>query len=129
MLLPPVGSEGTFVFSKPFSDYINSDQLLRVVSTRSIVELEDSSEQPFDTIYKAVGLSEKDFENDITNNALIVMFSTEGGEYIYVPTTYIESMPIRNGIKYHEVSLIINLGYIPLDFNIDLITDIIKDDN
>ena len=128
MILPTIGSKGVFKFKPPFDKFIKYTQVLEVASLRQISELEDSGESPYETIYKAVGLSGLDFERDSNNDVRITVFMTVGGEYIYVPSSYILSLPITNGIRYHEKKIIVNLGYIPASLNTEILKTIVEED-
>jgi hypothetical protein len=121
MLIPPINSKGVFVFSEPFNTIIPSNQIYVVTSIRSLVELYNSNEQPYDTIYKAVGLSEADFKADVDANIPIVVFSTTGNELFYVPGNRILSMPDISGVQYMEKVIAIPLGPLPLDYDLSLV--------
>lgn len=128
MLVPPINGKGLFKFAPPFDSLINTKQELTVNSVRSLVELADSEETPLDTIYKSIGLTEAEFQSDLDNDVPIVVFVTEGKEYIYVPANRVLSIPKINGVKYQEKIIAISLGNIPIDLDLTLITDTIKND-
>lgn len=125
--IPPINTKGKFTFKEPFNQKIFENHEYNVESIRSLVELYNSDEKPFDTIYKAVGLTEDDFKNDIDNQVVIVVFKTGGGEYFYVPANRILSMPQVHGAKYQELTVAIPLGMIPLDYDLTLLKDNLKE--
>lgn len=127
-LTPPIGTIGSFTFTPPFDVLIKDDQELRVGAVRNLLELENSAEKPFDTIYKPVGLTESEFKNDLDNNVPIVVLVTTGSEYIYIPANRILSIPKISGVRYQEIVLAISLGNIPLTTDLEVIKDIIIND-
>jgi hypothetical protein len=125
-MVPRVGIKGTFAFSAPYSASINSDQQLEVVSVRSLAELEASGEDPLTNIYKAIGELDTVFLADLKNNEPIIVFSTDGGDYIYVPANKLISDAKLSGISYSEKMVMVNLGYLPAKFNTTAIETAIK---
>ncbi len=120
MLIPTINSKGMFVFSEPFNTSISQNQTYTVVAIRSLTELYNSNEQPYETIYKPVGLTEADFKANVDSNIPIVIFSTSGGQLFYVPCDRILSMPDISGVQYIEKVIAISLGGLPVDYDLTL---------
>ncbi len=125
-IIPPINSKGKFTFQEPFNDKLYESQEYTVTSVRSLLELHNSEEKPYETIYQPVGLTEAEFKEDLDNNIPIIVFTTSGGEYFYVPSDRILSQPQIIGVKYQEKILAISLGTIPLNYNLELAKDTIK---
>ena len=58
----------------------------------------------------------------------IVVLESQAGKYLNIPANKIQSLPDISGIKYQQRMLVANLGLLPLDFNIDTLYNVIKDD-
>ena len=127
-LVPPVNSKGVFKFAPPFDQVLQEEQEFTVHAVRHLVELDDSEEDPFNTIYKPVGLTEAEFKSDLDHNVPVVVLVTDGKEYIYIPANRLLSIPKINGVKYQEKVLAISLGNIPLDLDLDAVKDTIAND-
>ena len=127
MIIPYVNSKGKFKFSEPFDKNLHEDEILTVVAIRDIHEQVESGEDPFANIYELNGLTKEDMENDIDNNIPIVVFRTIAGKYYYVPANRINSIPVVSGHVYQDKALVINLGAIPEDMNLDMIKEDIKE--
>jgi len=127
-MIPSIGVRGLFKIGTPFSSYINVQQEFKVVSIDTIPKIVNAGQDPIKTIYEPVGLSKDDFNTDLDNNVKIITLSTDSGEYIYIPDKYILSQPIVNGINYREKTIMVNLGYLPVNHNIDTLTSIVEDD-
>jgi len=128
MIIPTINTQGKFTFTAPFDTLVNTNQVFKVTGVRTLTELYNSEEKPLDTIYKAVNLTEQDYLDDISGNVPIVVFVSDSNEYFYVPADRITSEPDKTGVDYIEKSIIINLGYIPVDLDITTTEAIIKDD-
>lgn len=124
-IIPPIGSRGKFEFSSPFDTALTNSQEYIVKGIRLLTEIQDSQDDPYTNIYQPVGLSQDDFKNDLDNNVPIIVLSNGGSEYYYVPASKLKTMPQTVGVKYQEVALTVNLGYLPLNFNLDLAKDTI----
>jgi len=127
-LVPPINARGVFKLAPPFDIIIKEEQEFTVHAIRNLVELDASEENPFDTIYKPVGLTEVEYQNDLDADIPVVVFVTDGKEYIYIPANRIISIPKINGVKYQEKVLAISLGNIPIDLNLDAVKEVIAND-
>lgn len=127
-IVPPIGSKGTFTFLTPFDKEMFNNQEYTVTAIRSLQEMNDSEEKPFENIYEENELTSDLFKSDLDNNIPIIVLRNSGNNYFYVPASYIKSMPKNNGVKYQQVMMAINLGYLPLDFNYSAAAELIKED-
>lgn len=114
---PAVGTKGSFSFQEPFDSILFSNQEYEVKSIRSLKELYDSEEDPYTNIYSANNLTEDDFKTDLDNNIPIIVLANDANQYYYVPATKLSSLPKLTGVKYQEIMLAINLGYLPVDID------------
>jgi len=126
-MIPTIGIKGSFTFTEPYAHLTNPNQQYTVTSVRTIPELQASGEKPFETIYVAAGETDAVFKADVDGNVPIVTFMTDGGEYFYVPANKIASDAKQDGVRYKEKALMINLGYLPEDENLDTLLSNIKD--
>lgn len=127
-IVPPIGTKGIFTFESPFDDKMYNNAEYEVKAIRSLSEMHDSEEKPYENIYQPVNLTEKDFKTDMDHNVPIIVLASSGGSYYYVPASKLKSMPKITGIKYQQVMLAINLGYLPISFNLDVAKDTIVND-
>lgn len=127
-IVPPVGTRGTFKFKKPFNNKMYDGLEYEVRAIRSLVEMKDSDEKPYENIYVPVELTEKDFKQDVDHGVPIIVFINTAGNYYYVPASYLLSMPKTSGVKYQQVMMAVNLGYLPIDYDPSLIKSTLVDD-
>lgn len=126
-IIPIVGSKGKYTFKEPFNQEDYENQELTVSAIRTFKELQDSNIDVFKTIYNLVGLTETDLLSDITNSVPIVVFTSISGNYLYVPANRVVGLPDTSGVKYQEVVLAINLGLMPLNFNLETVKQTVVD--
>lgn len=130
MIIPPINTRGKFTFSSAISKIkkLSADEEYTVTSIRSLIDLHKSEELPYETIYQPIGLSSKDFEEDLNTDVPIVVFTKTNEDFFYIPADHILSMPNVTGIRYRNVILSANLGGLPLNFDISLAKTTIADE-
>lgn len=127
-VIPPIGAKGRFNFLEPFDNEQYKKEELKVSAVRAFKELKDSGIDIYELIYRPVGLSENDLLEDMDNNVPIIILESQAGKYLNIPANRIQSLPDISGVKYQQRMLVANLGLLPLDFNLDTLYKIIKDD-
>ena len=128
IIIPKIGSKGAFQFKEPFKNKLVEVQEYTVRGIRSLKEIIDSEENPLENIYRAYGLEETDMNEDLEKEIPIIVLTNSAGQYFYVPADRINTQPLTIGNKYQEQMLAINLGYLPIGFNMDLAKNTIKED-
>lgn len=123
-----INTVGKFTFKDPVNLAINEKMEYKVVAIRSIKELVDTGDDPFNTIYVPLGITEDKFREDVKNNInIIVLTNTSGNTYSYIPSSYISTAPDSSGYKYADTLLAVNLGKIPLDLDLTNLKEEIRD--
>lgn len=124
MIIPAVNTTGAFTFSAPFNTDEYQNKQLKVIGIRSLIEMYNNNDDPLSNFYLKYGMSEEDYSNDIKNEVPIIVFSTGGNKFYYIPANKIISMPTISGIKYGKRIIAINIGVVPEELKYD---DIISD--
>ncbi|EPU3829040.1 DUF7194 family protein [Campylobacter coli] len=127
-ILPSIESEGYFTFIAPFNLPKYEEKKYRVIAIRNVTDMINSNESPYDGIYAPAGLTEKDFLYDIERKVPIVVLMSNEQKYLYIPANRIKSLPTILGIEYQELILAVNLGPLPVDYDISIISKTITDD-
>ena len=128
MIIPPINTEGKFIFKEPFLSKYKSDVVYKVVGVRTIEEMYEAQEDPFEYVYKLHGLTAIDFKDDLQNSVPIVTFTKTGLDFYYIPASYIESTPMLSGHRYREYMIGIKLPKLPVGTETDAILQILSDD-
>lgn len=124
---PDIGQSGIYKLVFPFDTLVTPKVVYTCRSLRTINDILAAGEEIFDTYYKSIGLTKTDYERDAKANVCIVGLQSGTGEWIYVPTSYIESAPNMNGVKYTSLVLGVSLGPLPDKFNLEGLIAIFKD--
>lgn len=127
MIIPLINTTGYFTFSSPLDAMINSAVPYKVAAVRSIPELAQNGEDPDVNIYDKYGISTAQFKQDVLNNIPIVVLTTDGCTYTYVPANKIESAPTLNGVGYQEQIIASKLGALPVDYDFSLLKTTVVD--
>lgn len=127
LVIPTINSKGIYSFKSPFDSYTKPNEEYTCHGIRSLKEMEESDLDPLNLIYKAVNLSETEYQSDLYNNVPIIVFLDAGNNYYYIPANKINSTPTEDGIKYQELMVAATLGYIPINMDLTLLTEILKD--
>lgn len=127
-IIPPLGMRGVFTYKPPFDKPEYKDLEVTVKALRLIKEVIDSEDDPWTNIYQLNKLTEDDYDRDVRWKIPIIVFATDVNNYFYVPATYLGSLPKPlTGMKYQQIILGVDLGYLPVDYNLDLAKNTIKD--
>ena len=124
---PDIGQSGVYKLVYPFDSLVTPKVVYTCRSLRTINDILAAGEEIFETYYKAIGLTQADYERDAKANVCIVGLQSGTGEWIYVPTSYIETAPNMNGVKYTSLVLGVSLGPLPDKFNLEGLIAIFKD--
>lgn len=121
MVVPQLNMRGVFTYKPPFDKVEYKDLEVTVKALRLIKEVVDSEDDPWVNIYQLNGLSEDIFARDTKWKVPIIVFATDENKYFYVPATYLGSLPKpQTGVKYQQFILGVDLGYLPVEYNLDL---------
>lgn len=130
-LLPDINAKGIFSLRSPFSALIPPQTRYAVKGIRKLSEIIASGIDPFLLYYQPNTLTQTDYDNDTAIDISIVSLSSEVGQWIYVPSSYIISYPDVNGVVYTSLILGVSLGsvadIVPLDALKTSITNLVKD--
>ncbi|WP_144106736.1 hypothetical protein [Paraburkholderia sp. BCC1886] len=117
-LTPNLNSSGSWNLTAPFAALLTSNVSYKCVAIRSLSDLIAAGADPYSLYYSANGLTQADYQADVTAGASIVSLQSSSGSWVYVPTTYISQMPGQNNISCTSIVLGVNLG--PLPDSLDL---------
>lgn len=102
--VPIIGSTGVYGFSSPLTS--KATEVLECTGVRTISDYVANNDDPFVVAYQENGLTLADYESDAALNLEIVTFRNDGGFIYHIPSRYIASFPIQDGILYRGVSFV-----------------------
>jgi hypothetical protein len=112
-LTPPVNASGIFTLASPFDQKLVPQVSYTCIAVRKFADIQKLGIDPFQIYYVPNGLDEAKYNTDVNAGECIVTLRSNGGAFLYVPTSYITSYPNMGGIPYTAIVLGVNLGAIP----------------
>lgn len=112
-LTPPVSASGLFQLAPPFEQELIPGVNYTCIAVRKFADIQKLGIDPYSTYYVPNGLTETIYEEDVVAGECIVTLRSNGGAFLYVPTSYILSYPNQGGIPYTAIVLGVDLGPIP----------------
>lgn len=125
--MPYIKLSGIFEFRSPVDKVVDNKKVYTIVALRSIQDLLDSGEEPYETIYSKIGLTEDRFNSDRNKDISVVTLVDEGNNYIYIPTSDIIKVPDSEGELYSNRLLVVDLGKLPNNLSLSQLKSAIAD--
>jgi len=123
MFTPQIGVRGLYTLTDPFSSKLISGVQYTCSAVRSISDLINKGETPYDTYYKPYDITAATYELDIAAGVSIVTLEAAEQHVVYVPSTYISGYPEIGGVSYVSMMIGAQLGPIKEGFDLSLLTD------
>ena len=125
MLVTPVpGQEGIYVANTPFA--IDTTTIFRCEAIRTFPELIRKGVDVFTEYYHPVGLDRKEYNEDAALGVSIVTLKSVDGQIVYLPNSFIASIPGQTGLTYQRNIIVADLGPVPGYVNVEQIEADIK---
>lgn len=124
--LPSVGMRGYFELAAPYDRYQTTKTVYTCRAVRNINEYDRENKTLFSSVYQSVGLDILEFNQDKKDNVHIVSLQGETGQWIIVPSKFITKFPELNGILYHNLMLGVNLGAMPVEYDLEPVVEAIR---
>lgn len=116
-----LGSTGQLVVKSPVEQVIKKGIEYTVVAIRLITDVVISGEQIFENIYLPLGLTKDNYVSDLSKNITLISLQDSSGKIFKVPSEYILGYPVKTGVKYQDKTIALSLGSLPVDFDLSLI--------
>lgn len=118
-----VGTKNTYNFLAPYDAIMSSITLYEITNISTVRSMSSQGLDPFKNIYELYGISDTDFDDDLSNNVAIVELTLDNSIY-YVPINRITNSALVDGVIYSERGIAIKLGFIPSD---EVLTTLLPD--
>lgn len=125
-LLPQIYSSGIFKLKGKLSTYLSSETYYTTVAIRKIEELEASGIDVYKAFYESLQLTEEEYAEDQLANRSVVTLKSSSGELYHIPSSYLLSYPNGSGIIYSVVGIALDLGALPVNFDLSDLTGKLK---
>lgn len=111
IITPSIFTTGIFEVKEPFQ--VSEGVEYVVTEVRSFEELLRLGIDIFNDVYAPLGLSNDDFVEDRVKLASLVTLSGNGSPTLFIPDTYITSMPNSTSVPYNHAIISVSLGAVP----------------
>jgi hypothetical protein len=112
-LTPTIGLKGRYTLAAPYDTLVLPTGLYECIAVRKFEDLLVLTVDVFADYYEPYGLLQSDYQADNRNGASIVTFVDVNDNYVYVPDTYILSIPSMDNVAYQHVVISLSLGPFP----------------
>jgi hypothetical protein len=116
-MIPSMNAAGRFEAAAPFDQIVNQSTYYTVEATRTIHEMEGAKLDLYSLVFAPVGVTAEDFPTVLKrakdSGAIICALLDRNGLPVYVPTTYLTSFPLVDGVSYERMCMIADLGPVP----------------
>lgn len=114
---PPIDRFGRYELKVPWT--ADPAKTYTCEAIRSYPDCEERGLNVLEDIYVAMGLTETEYNADLTLDPNIITLMSDDGETIYVPDTYVVSYPNMGDVTYSHIVVSASIGplpdYVPLD--------------
>ena len=125
MPIPSLNTSGKFVLTSPF--LAKPNVIYTVIAIREIRDLTLKGVDVYTEFYVNAGLLDGvtingnvfDYATEVSTSPVIVSLQGSDNTIMYVPSSYIETIPQVGDIVYSRLVLSVDLGALPDDVNVD----------
>ena len=120
-LIPEIHAAGRFEAIEPFNKVVDVDTYYTVEAIRTVQEMEGLKLNLYEILFKPIGVSEDDFVTVLSRakaaGHVVVTLLDRHGKRSNVLSGYFKSFPMKDGVSYERMCLIVDLGAIPPSMN------------
>lgn len=117
---PPLGLSGEYEVLSPFA--VTTGMTYTCQALRSFQDLALQNVDVFQTFYESAGISYDVYEGDRDAGAVIVTLQSNS-ETLYIPDTYIQTIPYQGSEKMSLCVLSVDLGPLPDRIKLDALSE------
>lgn len=125
-LQPSVGLKGVMKLGDPFAAQVVANVPYTVAAVRRLSDIITSGTDAFEAYYFPNNIEQSKYEEDIANGVCILSLQSPTDQWVYVPNSYLLSMPAAGGVPYSNMMVAVNLGAIPNRLSLNYFMETIK---
>ncbi len=115
---------GIFILKEPF--HADSNYEYKVEAIRTFDEIRGLGKDPFFEYYSKLGVERSVYQKDVDNDEVIITLLSDKADPVFVPSSYVVSLPVKDYVPYSHLILGISLGLLPDTYDTSQIEDVIK---
>lgn len=118
LLVPILGTVGVIKLKDPFASLCADGVPYRVTGIRTLSAITADGEDAYGKYYQPAAITEGIYRSDVNAGVCILTLEAPDGTPVYVPNSYLISLPIATGVPYMTMMVGVNLGSLPVGFNL-----------
>lgn len=119
-IIPQLYAKGSFTALPPFDSVVDPAAFYTVEDTVTPVQMQARKFDLFKNVWEPAGVSEVEYQAQLNTlisvNGAIIVLSSKNAPDVYVPSTYINSFPLVDGVIYEHLCIITDCGAVPPSF-------------
>jgi hypothetical protein len=127
-IIPTIGTRGVWTARAPFAASLLTSVIYQCAALRSLPDIAAAGIDPYAKYYKPYGLTQQQYQSDVTNGAVIITLMAEDGSSVFVPSTWLAGYPDGNGVGYRVMGILVKLTALPDSLPLDPLLEKIESD-
>lgn len=119
-IIPAPWAAGSFEAEAPFASVVDPRIHYTVEAVRTIPEMQARKDDLFKLVYQPAGVTDVQYKDmiakGIQDEVVIIALTSRGKPPVYVPSSYLKSFPLVDGVIYERICVIADLGACPPEF-------------
>lgn len=117
-ILPNIGASGVIKLKAPFDHLCAENVPYEVSGVRLLSDITATGQDPFGLYYQPYEIEEDKYLQDVKDGVCLLSLRSPTGETVFVPNSYLISLPVSMGIPYSTMMVAVNLGALPHDLSL-----------
>lgn len=122
--IPTIRSTGSYQVELPWA--LSPTVPYTCIAIRTFNEFVKQGVNVYDTFYSPMGVDKNKFNEDTKAGVVIVALESQLGEIVYIPSSYILSLPSVSGVGYAHRVMTISLGMLPDDLDLSALKSSVR---
>lgn len=118
-VIPSLYAAGQFTAISPFTAVVNESVFYTVEDVCTVAQFRSRSIDVWGLMFNPVGIDEDSYEALLNvvedNDGAIITLTSKNNKPVYIPSTYISSFPLIDGVIYERFVVYTDLGACPPD--------------
>lgn len=112
-LIPALDATGLYTLRAPFDTVLLPQTSYGCVAVRRLEDIIAAGGDPFEQYFRPKNIVRALYDAAAAAGCVIISLQSSSGQWVYVPSAYIASMPEQGGIPYTSMLLGIKIGAVP----------------
>lgn len=124
---PVVGAKGLWKLKEPFNNYLPVNTALTCTAVSNYGQCLAMGIDPYMQYYRDRNIDQTTYQEHFDGDGRVIFLKSDNGSCYSFPLHYLISFPIGTGVNYANMGLGIRLGALPIDTNLELLCEQIKE--